>query len=296
MQLTSLKDLQVTTISRITKHINCPYLYWVRAKNLYEITTGRTLSYRSPKTLSEKLMWLTRYWQHPLKTRCSDKYQVREYIREKGLGKLLIPMIALFDNAEDIDLDKLPNSFILKSNHASGWNIIVENKNEINKYEILSKINSFLNNDFSRIWCEKHYDGIVPKIVCEELISPTAPTEYQCWCINGEPESLLVCRKNHDGTYNAYSYSCDYRQLYDRIGEKKNEGVLEAPHCLNDILSYSRILSKDFPFVRTDFYEVDGTVYFAELTFTPDKNYLLQYSQSFQERLGSKLVLPEKYV
>ena len=145
------------------------------------------------------------------------------------------------------------------------------------------------------VWyCEKHYDDIPRKIVCEPLIATSAPTEYQCWCVNGEPDSLLVCRKNFDGTYDAFSYSCDFRQLFERKGEKPNEEVIARPACLEQILDYARILSADFPFVRADFYEVEGKVYFAELTFTPNCNYLLNYNEPFHQRLGSKLKLPKR--
>lgn len=274
------------------KYIPCEYSYWQMARFLYEKTLGKKLNYSHPQTLGDKLMWLTRYWQHPLKTICADKYRVREFVEDKRLGHILIPLLAVYNSSEDIDFAALPQSFVLKCNHGSGMNMIVTDKSEIDQKAVRRQFKTYLDTDFSRFYCEKHYENIPRKIVCEPLISPSAPVEYQCWCVNGEPDSLLVCRKNFDGTYDSFSYSCDYRQLFERIGERSNRQVIAQPACLELILNYARILSADFSFVRADFYEVEGKVYFAELTFTPDCNYLRNYNDSFHLRLGRKLKLP----
>ena len=290
-------DLKVKLFYRLARYTNnrWGYIYWQKAKALYEANTGRPLDYLCPILLSDKLMWLTRYWQHPLKTMCADKYMVRSYVKEKGLEHILIPLLHVYDNVDEIDFDALPNSFVLKCNHASGWNLIVTDKSQIDSTMVRRKFAAYLQTDFSNYFCEIHYKNIPRKIVCEELISHTAPIEYQCWCVNGEPDSLLVCRKNFDGSYDAFSHSCDFKQLYERIEEPENNGILKKPEYLDQLLHYARVLSADFPFVRADFYEVDGQVYFAELTFTPDCNYLSHYNMEFQRRLGAKLILPEKY-
>lgn len=291
-----IKDLPHIDKERLIRYLArcfpCEYTYWYKAKYLYEKATGRKLNYASPQTLGDKLMWLTRYWRHPLKTVCADKYRVREYVEAKQLGHILIPLLAVYDRSEDIDFAALPQSFVLKCNHGSGMNLIVTDKAKIDPEAVRQQFARYLMRDFSQLYCEKHYDDIPRKIVCEPLIATSAPTEYQCWCVNGEPDSLLVCRKNFDGTYDAFSYSCDFRQLFERKGEKPNEEVIARPACLEQILDYARILSADFPFVRADFYEVEGKVYFAELTFTPNCNYLLNYNEPFLQRLGSKLKLP----
>lgn len=268
-------------------------LYWVRAKYLYYEMTGDLPNYKTPILLRDKLMWLTRYYQQPQKSICADKYRVRDYVASKGLASILIPLIGVYDKPEDIEYDRLPNQYVLKCNHGSGYNIIVLDKSTINITDINKQLTSWINTDYYNHFCEIHYKNIQRKIVCEKLLSETAPTEYQCWCINGEPESLLVCRKNFDGSYDSGSFSTEFKQLYDRYEEKCADGIFEYPKCLDEILEYSRILSKDFPFVRADFYEVDGKVYFAELTFTPNGNYLTKYKLEFHERLGKKLILPQ---
>lgn len=269
------------------------FMYWNKAKKHYRETTGKRLNYRHPKDLNEKLMWLTRYWQHPLKTKCADKYLVREYVKECGLENILVPLIAEYDNVDQIDFDALPNSFVLKCNHGSGFNIIVRDKQQLDIEKAKKTLANWLSIDFHELFCEIHYKEIPRKIVCEQLLSQIAPTEYQCWCINGVVDSILVCRKNFDGTYDSGSYSVDWKHLFDRIGENQSN-AMPKPENLESILNCAAILSAPFPFVRSDFYEVDGKVYFAELTFTPATNILSKYKQDFIDRLGMKLVLPKK--
>lgn len=281
-------------LKKIAYHIDFSYFYWYKAKFMYEENTGDKLNYNNPRNLREKLMWLTRYWQHPLKTVCADKYKVRDYIKKKGLNHILIPLIAVYDRVEDMNFSLLPDNCIIKCNHGSGFNIIVQNKNDLNENETKKTLKKWLNTNYHKLFCEIQYRDIPRKIICEKLISDKAPIEYQCWCINGIPESILVCRKNFDGTYDAASYSLDHNQLYDRIGEQPANNLFQKPNNLEQILGYAKILSNDFPFVRTDFYVVNDKIYFAELTFTPNGNYLTKYKKEFHERLGKKLILPTK--
>ena len=268
------------------------YTIWDELAYNYNVTTGRRLNYRHPKDINEKLYWLNRYWQEPLKTQCADKFAVRKYIEENGLGSILVPLLGVWNNVEQIDFDELPNQFVLKCNHGSGYNIVCLNKENLDVKQTKETLTSWMQIDFSSLAYELHYKDIPRKIICEELLSPTAPIEYQAWCINGKPESFLVCRKRFEGGYDSWSYSLDWKRLYERFRE--NEEDLPRPSNLDQIIEYAKILSKPFPFVRTDFYDVDGKIYFAELTFTPAGNILSAYKESFINRLGKNLVLPKK--
>ena len=273
-------------------------LEFEKTKELYHEVTGKWLDYSDPKDINQKLMWLTRYWRHPLKTKCADKYQVREYVKEMGLEEILIPLVGVWDRAGDIPFEELPNQFVLKCNHGSGYNIICLDKDALDWNESKKDLDAWLDTDYAGLLYEIHYRDIPRKIVCERFIGKdgVAPTEYQFWCLNGAPESILACRKNLDGTYDAVSYSLSWERLFDRIDEEKSV-ELEKPACGLDVLiGYAKKLAVPFPFVRVDFYVVGSDVYLAEMTFTPSANLLTNYKQSFLDRLGDKLVLPSKMI
>ena len=180
-----------------------------KTKELYYTMTGKWLDYSHPTDINQKLMWLTRYWRHPLKTKCADKYLVRDYVKGVGLGKILIPLVGAWDRADDIPFDDLPDQFVLKCNHGSGFNVICLDKSMLDWEETKKTVNEWLDTDYSALLHEIHYKDVPRKVVCEKYIGEggVAPTEYQFWCLNGTPESILACRKNLDQTYDAVSYN-----------------------------------------------------------------------------------------
>jgi len=271
-------------------------LVWEQTKELYYSVTGKWLDYNCPKDLNQKLMWLTRYDQNPLKTRCADKYLVREYLKEKGLDELIVPLLGVWNDPNDIDFDNLPDQFVLKCNHGSGYNIICLDKSSLDVERTREMLRIWMSEDYSEKLFELHYKAVPRKIIAESLLSETAPIEYQFWCLNGEPESILVCRKNFDGTYDAGSFSLQWERLFDRKNEDKSVSFPRPSMGVEVLAEYARKLSSSFSFVRTDFYVVDEKVYLAELTFTPSANLLVKYKQSFLDRLGSKLILPKKSI
>lgn len=291
-----------TLMGRVARTIRCQYrhaeLKIARrlGNNCYDHvrfrqTTGYRLHYRHPQTLNEKLMWLNRYWQPQLKADCTDKYKVRQYVEEKGLKSLLIPLLGVYYNADEIDFDTLPEQFVLKCNHGCGYNLFCRDKKVFDIKQARAQLNAWLKKDYSKVAGERHYTYIQPCIVCEQLISEQPPMEYQFWCVNGRPDSCLVCRKNMDGTYDSWSYSLDWKRLYERTEENK-ENLETPPAHYDEMQRYAEVLSAPFPFVRVDFYEVNNKVYLAELTFTGGGILLMHYKDNFHKRLGDSLQLP----
>lgn len=268
-------------------------LTWEKSKLRYYRGTGKVLNYSNPQGLNEKLFWLTRYWRDPRKTICADKYLVRNYLRQQGLQDLLVPLLGVYDEAQQIDFSSLPIQFVLKCNHGCAYNIICADKSQLKIDSVIKQLNQWLQEDYSNKFQEIHYRDIKRRIVCEQLIGKEAPIEYQYWCVNGVPDSILVCQKSFDGNYYSWSYSLTGVQLFERFDEEKNER-LELSNRMDEMVEYAKILAKPFPFVRVDFYAVEDKVYFAEMTFTPSANILGRYKPSFIERLGNHLVLPAK--
>ena len=268
--------------------------FWLGVKNWYYLQTKKKLNYKKAYNINEKMMWLSRYWQHPLRTKCADKYLVREYIKELGMEKLLVPLIGVYSSVEEIDFNSLPNKFVLKCNHASGFNIVCTDKSVLNWESTKKKITSWMNIDYGTLFYEKHYSAIPRKIIIEQLLD-IEPWEIQVYCINGKPDFLLVCQKCLNGDYKAYSYTLDWKRIIKRIGEEQtlNE-TLPKPSKLESLIHDAIKLAHPFPFVRVDFYQNKDDYYFAEMTFTPSANILHRNNEETINDMGKKLKLPYK--
>lgn len=213
------KEYLQAKYASVINHLDLPCFIYEKQKIRYMNLTGKKLSFRHPIDINEKLLWLNRYWRDPIKTKCADKYLVREYIRDNGLENLLVPLIGVYSNTDEIVYDSLPAAFVLKCNHGSGYNLICTDKSKLDWGDAKRKLDQWMHSDYSRLFGEFHYSKIKRRIVCESLISDVAPIEYQCWCTNGKPDSFLICRKNFDGTYDAWSYSLDGKRLFERKDE-----------------------------------------------------------------------------
>lgn len=260
----------------------------------YKIKLGRWPNMKTPKRWTEKLQLYKMYYRNPALPRCVDKYEVRKYIEEKGLGKYLVKLYGVWKNANEINLDALPNSFVLKTTDGGGGEnvIIVSDKTKENFDSLRLKLNSWLDRKDINAGREWAYTGIKKsQIIAEELLvnkdNPDAGIEdFKILCFNGEPKYIIVDKDRYiDHKRNFYTpqwerkiVTTDHEQFDDDYPKPKNfEKMLEVAHEL----------SKDFPFVRVDLYNVDGTIYFGELTFYPWTGYVQFTPDEFDFELGS---------
>lgn len=255
---------------------------------------GRKISKENPQTFNEKLQWLKLYWRDPKAEICADKYLVREYVGEKGLGHLLNDLIGVYDNVDEIDLDQLPEQFVLKCTHGSGCNIICKDKNLLNWDDAKEKLSSWMKINYywpSREWVYKNHE---PKIICERYLDDEKVGElidYKFFCFNGEPEYIMTGtdRFSKDGLkvdfFDVHFNHLDFTRDHPMKGDN-----IEKPKNFDKMLEYSKVLSKDFPFVRVDFYEANGKLFLGELTFFPgggfEKFQPEEYDYSFGEKLN----------
>ena len=276
-------------------HFRAPFHY--DAIRYFRVT-GKKLDWKHPTNISEKLLWLNRYHCTPLKIQCADKYRMKEYVAACGLDEINVPLIGVWDRVEDIDWDKLPNQFVLKTNHACGTNIICKDKDLLDMEDAKRKLNDWLKIDFGKLYNEQHYRYIKPCILAEQYLPALDlyQIDYKFQVMNGEPYSILICA-DRDVNGHAKFYSCDLQ--WNRVtllnGEEETlERQFEKPKNLSKMIEYAQILSKPFPYVRVDFYEVDGKLYIGELTFTPYGNIMTYYKDEVLEDMGNKLILPQK--
>lgn len=263
----------------------------IRYKNVF----GTELNLDDPKTFNEKLMWLklNKYANDPLVSQCSDKYAVREYVEKCGLGETLNELLGVWDRASEIPWDKLPRRFAIKCNHGCGYNLICQDKSKFDTKKATEQLDAWMREDFWKEYAEVHYKTIPKKIICEKYLEgkkDALPVDYKIYCFHGEPvfignfiERDIVT----DEILRGY-FDLDWNPSPVFRYEMKPE-LFERPKSLEKMLEYAKILSRPFPFVRVDFYEVDGKIYFGELTFTPTGCLATYYTDEAQQKLGELL-------
>lgn len=265
------------------------------SKIRYKNNFGKALDLENPKTFNEKLMWLKlkKYANDPLVSQCSDKYAVREYVEKCGLSETLNDLIGVWDRAGDVEWDKLPDRFAIKCNHGCGYNIICQDKSKFDTKKATEQLTIWMKDDFWKEYAEVHYKTIPKKIICEKYLEGkenALPVDFKIYCFNGKPAYIGNFIERDivtDEILRGY-FDLDWNPSPVFKGEMQPE-LFERPKTLETMLQYAEILAKPFPFVRVDFYEVDGKIYFGELTFTPTGCLATYYTDEAQVELGELL-------
>ncbi len=264
---------------------------------------GRKMNLNNPQDINEKISWLELYSDTSLWTRCTDKYAVRGYIKECGLEEILVKLYGKWDRAEEIEWDKLPNQFVLKTNNGSGTVLVVGDKSKLDISKTIFQFNQMLHQVDSVPTTEFHYQGIKPCIIAEELLVAdederkwtTSIVDYKIWCFNGKVDSIWTCtNRDNEGTDVAlfdreWNYRPEASIFNNHYREQKH--LTPKPVCLEEMIRVAEILSKPFPVVRVDLYAIKGKVYFGELTFTSLGGTMNFYTDQELLRMGQKIDL-----
>lgn len=265
----------------------------------YERIQGVSLDYKEPKRFTEKIQWMIAFDNIPQKSMMADKLLVRKWIEDKIGSQYLIPFIGAWERFEEIDFDRMPNSFCLKMNHGSAMNYLVKNKAEFNYTEARNLFEWWLIRPFWATTLELQYRTIKPMIVAEKYIEEMTGglNDYKIHCFNGEP-LFIQCigdrdirrhigyQKNYDLQWNELDWTfADYPDFpYEVL----------KPKCLDEMLWIAKKLCESFLYVRIDLYEVEGHVLFGEMTFTPSSGiypYKDRWNETVDVQLGGKLSL-----
>lgn len=241
-------------------------------KIVYRITMGKTLNLDNPKSYSEKLQWIKLYDRNPLYTKLVDKYEAKKIV-EKEIGfEYIIPTYGIWDSFDDIDFDILPNRFVLKCTHDSGGLVICRDKCKFNKRKARKIINKCLKHNY--FWGDREwpYKDVKPRIIAEKYMEDSYTSElrdYKFFCFNGQVKALFIATDRSKGAHETKFdfFDAEYSHLPFTNGHPNADVVPEKPKCFEEMKSIAAKLSKGFPSVRVDLYEVDGKVYFGEMTF-----------------------------
>ncbi len=236
----------------------------------YKKNTGRDLDLNDPRTYNEKIQWIKLYYKNPLITTLSDKYLVRDFIKDKIGEEYLVPLHGVYDKFSEIDFDKLPSQFVLKTNHGSGWNIVVRDKSRFNRFKAGIKFAIWLRMDYSfTTGFQMHYSPIKPKIIVEKYLENDHGMlrDYKVLVFAGKAHYIWV-DSDRLTDHHRTVFNLDWTLPPFNIGI--HDRVLDVPEPVNreKMIELAEILGADFPAVRVDFYEVDGRLYFGEMTFT----------------------------
>lgn len=230
------------------------------------------LNLKKPKTFNEKLQWYKLNYcpKSDLIVSCTDKYQVKNYVKNKGLEAILTPLIGRWDSVEDICWESLPNSFVLKCTHGCAYNIICKDKSKFDVKLAKKKLKAWQKENFAAFNVELHYGKIKKhRIICEKYLGDLI-IDYKFFCFNGNPKFFYVSSDLiHDRDAQMGFFSMDGEKIPLIRKDYKDIGKIKMPACFNEMINSARILSKDFPFVRVDFFLIKDIYLFAELTFTP---------------------------
>ncbi len=254
----------------------------------YKKRIGHELNWNNPTCYTEKMQWEKLYDENPLKTQYTDKYLVRSWIKKVIGEEYLIPLLGVWNSFDEIDFNSLPNRFVLKTNHGSGTNIIVKDKEKLNLKSTKRTINDWLNTDFGYKTFELHYSKIVPKIIAEEYIETKTGDlqDYKFLCFDGKPLFCWVdigrysnhTRNVYDLNWNLQPWNQEALGHYDK----------EIPKPINfaKMIELATVLSTGFSHVRVDLYNVEGKIYFGEMTFTNGGGFDRILPSSYDVELG----------
>ena len=269
------------------------YIQW-----MFRSQIGQWPDLKHPKTFNEKLQWLKLHDRRPEYTVMADKYLVREYIAGALGEAYLIPALGVWDDPEEIDFAKLPDQFVLKCNHNSGLGMyICRDKSKIDIQEVKKGLLRGLKQDYYLTGREWPYKNIPRKIVCEQYMTNNGEelADYKIHCFNGEPKMILVCRdrfKESGLTEDFFSEKWEHLPV-KRPAHSNAAEPIEKPQQLEEMLMLAKKLANGIPFVRVDFYVIEGNIYFGELTFFPMSGFETFVPESWDSVFGQWISLKE---
>lgn len=261
----------------LLKDVNNNNFLWIMPKSythkvVYENKIGKKLDLKNPINFNEKMQYLMVYKYGKKEGKFSDKLLVKELIKKKRIPDLYLPKtLKVYKNVNDINLDELPNNFVLKCNHASGNVIICNDKANFNLEEVKKILKKTKKTNFGKFLYEYHYKYIKPTIFAEEYLEEKNhknPIDYKIYCANGKAKSILVCSER-ETNLRLDEFDLDWNNLNYTKEEYRSNKIIEKPKNLSKMIKIAERLSKEFPFVRVDLYEIKNKIYFGEFTFAP---------------------------
>lgn len=265
-------------------------------KIYYEYYTKKKLNLDRPVEFNEKIQWLKAYFQHDILTQLVDKYAVREYIKEIIGSEYLNEIIGVYHKFEEIPFHTLPEQFVIKGTHGCNFNLIVKDKSQLDMKMTKKKIQKWLGrNYYYKSGLEWAYKNVPPRIIIEKYLEEKNKenlSDYKFFCFNGKPKYIQVDHEISNIKTRAF-LDTKWNKLELTKGKiQLHTETIEKPSNLEEMLVFSEKLSGSFPFVRVDFYSVNGKTVFGEMTFYPSDGRNDFQPEQYNKILGDLIKLP----
>lgn len=216
--------------------------------------------------------------QNPLWAMKADKFRVREFVANRIGKQYLIPLLGNWSDASEIDFDKLPEQFILKTNNGCATNIFVHSKKSLDRNKVIKELNSALKFPYPELTAQNHYSLIQPQIIAEKLMTEPGHdslTDYKIHCVNGQPVRIYVFQDRNEKehfNFRVMAFDSDWNEHPEALTEqfRAASGSIPRPAQLDEMLRCASALADGEEYVRIDFYLINDQVYFGEITLTPD--------------------------
>ncbi|RKD86355.1 ATP-grasp fold amidoligase family protein [Mangrovibacterium diazotrophicum] len=249
---------------------------------------------KKPQTFNSKLIWLNLYDRNPQYASFVDKYDVRKYISDRIGSEYLNELYGVYERVDDIDFESLPNDFVLKATHGSGWIIVCEDKSKLDIDSARKQMAGWLNKNFYDLYGEWVYKELKPRVICEKFLrndNESGLTDYKIYCFNDTPRFIQVDMdryENHTRTY----FDLEWQQIHFELGGcKASSSIIPKPSQFKKMLEIAGILCKGFKFIRVDLYLVGEKIYFGELTLYSGNGMLNFSPKQYDKKIGELLDL-----
>ena len=267
-------------------------------KIVFRQLIGSELNLDQPKTFNEKLQWLKLYDHNPEYTRMVDKYEAKKYVADIIGDEYIIPTLAVYNNTSEIDLDALPDKFVLKCTHDSGSVAICKDKKIFKKDEAFAMLEKGLSKNYFWQNREWPYKNVKPRIIAETYLEDIETLElrdYKFFCFDGEVKALFIAEDRQEDEETKFDFfDADFRHLDIRNGHPNADVPPAKPYSFDRMKEMAERLSQGIPHLRVDFYEANGKIYFGELTFSHWSGFTPFEPEEWDLRFGEWLKLPSK--
>ncbi len=264
---------------------------------LYRRVFDKELNLENPKTYNEKLQWMKLYGRDPLYTKLVDKYEVKKWVADKIGDQYIIPTLGVWDSFDDIDFEALPNQFVLKCTHDSGGVVIVKDKSKFKINDARRKINTCMKRNYFWDGREWPYKNVKPRIIAEKFmsfgdVSKNDIPDYKFYGFDGKVTALMIATDRQSGHTKFDFFDRDFNFLPFRWGHDHAVLRPSKPENYDQMIEIAEKLSVGFPHVRVDLYNINGKIYFGELTFTHWSGFCPFEPEEWDYKFGSWITLP----